>query len=381
MSAAGGTYEVAIPARREYQAVYLRAFAIRESQLIALRTDNQAYIDLNETPVPGRRYEIRFCHGAAPADRGVLNFLFGGVGRTGGAATSMFQVYSGYGDMVRPYGWYAGAQSDANNGTCRLFDTRVGQVWDVRIDYGEAAQNYYYKAAESAEYTKSGETAIVHETAGYTGDLYLFARNDGGARFSSDPFDSALTVYEYRVTDISTGQVVKNLVPRSDGQGRGEMVDTVTGTPYSNAGSGAFAAVYGGGREIVTQLACYEGVRIEAISSPTLQVTVDPGVSDGASSIVLCWGGTDEGAAVGAWEHSVSRRDTGPVEGFVGTASCRRLDIKPTDVVRAVLAPCVTYRHVDACHSNGGAIDLGMAVASGRQYDMRCRFNASSNDG
>ena len=376
MSAAGGTYEVAIPARREYQAVYLRAFAIRGSQPVALRTDNQAYIDLNETPVPGRRYEIRFCHGAAPADRGVLNFLFGGVGRTGGAATSMFQVYSGYGDMGRYYGWYASSQSEANNGICRLFDTRVGQVWDVRIDYGETAQSYYYKTAESAEYTKSGETAIVHETAGYTGDLYLFARNDGGARFSSNPFDSALTVYEYRVTDISTGQVVKNLVPRIDGQGRGEMVDTVTGTPYPNAGSGAFAAVYDGGREIASPLVCYEGVRIDAISSRTLQVTVDPEISDGASSILLCWGGTDEGAAVGAWEHSVSLCDTVPVEGFVGKASCRDLGIKPNEFVRAVLAPPVTYYHVDACRSNGGYIDLGNAAASGRQYDLRCKFNS-----
>ena len=374
MSAAGGTYEVAIPARSEHQSLCLRAFVVKEGQLVALRTDNRAYVDLNETPVPGRRYEIRFCHGAAPADRGVLNFLFGGVGRAGGAATSMFQVYSGYGDMVRPYGWYAGSQSDANNGTCRLFDTRAGQMWDVRIDYGETAQSYYYKTAESAEYTKSGESAINHETAGYKDDLYLFARNDGGAKFSSAPFDSALTVYEYRVTDISTGQVVKNLVPRIDGQGRGEMVDTVTGTPYPNAGSGAFAAVYDGGREIASQLACYEGVRIEAISSRTLQVTVDPGISDGASSILLCWGGTDKGTAIGAWEHSVSLRDTVPVEGFVGTASCRRLEIKPTDVVRAVLVPCVTYRHADACRSAGGAIDLGYAAASGRQYDIRCRF-------
>ena len=371
MSAAGGTYEVAIPARREYQAVYLRAFAIRGSQLVALRTDNQAYIDLNETPVPGRRYEIRFSY--ANWDREAMCFLFGGVGRTGGSATSMFQVYSGGFD--RGYFFFAGSQSDANGGSCPLFDSEQGKVMDVRIDYGASAQSYYYKAADTAEYAKAGDTAIDHETAGYKNDLYLFARNDDGAKFSSKPVSAFVTVYGYKVTDISTGAVVKNLVPRFDGQGRGEMVDTVTDTPCPNAGSGAFAAVYDGGREIASQLACYEGVRIEAISSRTLQVTVDPGISDGDERLMLCWGGTDKGMSLGAWEHSVSLCDTVPVEGFAGTASCRRLDIKPTDVVRAVLVPCVTYRHADACRSAGGAIDLGMAVAGGRQYDMRCKFN------
>ena len=375
MSAAGGTYEVAIPARREYQAVYLRAFAIRESQLIALRTDNQAYIDLNETPVPGRRYEIRFSY--ANWDREIMCFLFGGVGRTGGSATSMFQVYSG-GISGGGYAFFAGSQSDANRGTCQLFDPGQGKVMDVRIDYGASAQSYYYKAADARELTKAGETAIDHETAGYKDDLYLFARNDGGAKFSSKPVSAFVVIYGYKVTDISTGQVVKNLVPRIDGQGRGEMVDTVTGTPYPNAGSGAFTAVYDGGREVASPLVCYEGVRIDAISSRTLQVTVDPGVSDGASSILLCWGGTDEGAAVGAWEHSVSLCDTVPVEGFVGTASCRNLVIKPNEFVRAVLAPPVTYYHVDACRSNGGYIDLGNAAANGRQYELRCKFNSVS---
>ena len=374
----GGSYEVAIPSQGGSQTCYLRAFVVSEDhKLVALRTDDHAYIDLNETPVPGRRYEIRFSHGAAPEDVSILNFLFGGVGRTGGAATSMFQVYSGRGGSgtAHPYAWYAGSQSDANYGTCRLFDTQAGQIWDVRIDYGETAQSYYYKAAESMEYAKSGETAIDHETAGYKDDLYLFARNDGGAKFSSKPFDSALTVYEYKVTEMSTGQVVKNLVPRIDGQGRGEMVDTVTGTPYQNAGSGAFTGVYNVGQEVASPLACYEGVRIEATSSRTLQVTVDPGISDGASSLLLCWGEKDEGTAFGVWQHSTRICDTVPVEGVVKTASCRHLGIKPTDVIRAVLAPCQTYRQVDACRSNGGAIDLGKAVASGRQYDFRCKFN------
>mgnify|MGYP003298731451 CR=1 FL=1 len=105
VDAAGGTYEVAIPERREYQAVYLRAFAIRGSQLIALRTDNRAYIDLNETPVPGRRYEIRFSY--ANWDCEIMCFLFGGVGRTGGSATSMFQVYSG--GISGGYAFFAGS--------------------------------------------------------------------------------------------------------------------------------------------------------------------------------------------------------------------------------------------------------------------------------
>ena len=146
--------------------------------------------------------------------------------------------------------------------------------------------------------------------------------------------------------------------------------------PYPNVSSGAFAVVNAGREEIVSSPAGYEGVRIEAISSRTLQVTVDPGVSDGASSIVLCWGGTDEGSVIGAWEHSISLCDAVPVEGFVGKASCRDLGIKPNEFVRAVLAPPVTYYHVDACRSNSGYIDLGNAAASGRQYDLRCKFNS-----
>lgn len=366
LAVSGGEYAVEIPGRYDYPEICIRAFVFSPDTVTALRTDNKAFINLNETPSFDRRYEIRFRYDAY-GDGNVS--CFGGVSRSGG--TKAFQLYA---TVPRPWRWICYFSVDAG-GYCTAFEPVGGETYDVRMDVESGTQSVYWKSANDSAYTFSGSTSLT--SIPYTGNLYLFARLDGQAYFTSDTTKAFAAIYEYKVTEISTGTVLKDLVPAVDNNGVGYMLDVVNNVPYNNAGTGAFAVEYSNGQ----QKACSEvvfgaGVIAEARPSGMILATVAKNVSDGTHVLYLVWGATDAGDNVKAWEHSQVIAAAIPQNGAVYQYQTAGLNIGRHDLARVIVVPVA---HVClCCGSNGGYIDLNENSSPDRQYDIRFQ---SSNVG
>ena len=362
LTAEGGVYVVELPGRDRYPDMRFRAFVIGTEPILALRTDNRAYIDLRETPAFDRRYEFRFRYDAyGSSDVG----LFGGV--LHGSVTKAFQLYCA--PPPRMWKFYF---STADGGIVNLGAPEGTSTYDVKVEVGRGAQSVYWKKADETEYACAG-TAVL-ESIPYEGNLYLFARLvDGNAAFAGDAATARAVVSEYKVTEISTGRVLKDLVPAADADGRGYMLDVVNDEPYFNAGSGAFAVERESAAEgVASGLSACCGVTADAQVCGRIRLTVSAGVSDGAHALYLVWGPVDGGLNVNAWEHSLRVAESVPDSGATYQVPTARLHIGSEARLRAVLVPLANV--CQCCGSTGSAyIDLNENASSDRQYDIRFR--------
>ena len=358
---AGGTFECALIDRRQFPNMTARAFVSTESGM-ALVSQGGAFINLKETPSLDRRYEFRFRHTAAPS--GTVN-LFGGVSRDG--AVQSFQVYGT--TVGGSFGWicYFGQGTGEN---VQAFRPEKDVIYDLRMDVAEGEQIVSWKRAEETDYTEAGRVTLT--ALGYTGNLWLFARSDRDANICGN-----CAIYNYKVTELSTGNVLKNLVPSTDDNGVAQMLDVESGTTYANANSSGSFAVERVPGEVVgcSAVATYNGVRA-AMKGNRLTLDVDDDISDGRSALYLVWGASDAGTDASAWDHMQCVLDPIPDEGQRVQVDLSTFDIPSKSVLRALVVPRGDLVYCFGSKS-GACISLGETVGPDRQFDMR--INASSS--
>ena len=367
LSAAGKTFTVPIPAKADYHSLCLRAFVLKGDESPALRTDRRAYIDLKEAPALDRRYEIRLRYDNVPTGVGAYLAPFGGVSRDG--QTTVFQLYAN----GSTWQFYPSAQNHLDASIA----VTPGLTYDFKMEVVQGEQRFYCKRASESEYTFCGSTSL--DSILYTDNLWLFARRNHtyGADFGTE---GCASISLYRVSEISTGAVLKELVPHETEQGCNEMLDTVTGDSYPNtASSGAFVYELGYEKLVASPLACYAGADIEEVSWKELQVSVAPGVSDGGKSLLVCWGDADAGADIDSWDHAAVVCEAIPPQGGVYAVSCKDLGMQAGQFVRALVKPnsTVAYYGVNASCLAGG-INLGTSSPD-RQYDIRFKCTSAPN--
>ena len=359
LTPAGGVFECELPDRRKFPDMKARAFVGLARKAESLQSDGNAYINLNETPAFDRRYEFRFRHTAVTSGS---HSIFGGVSRN---PTKVFQIY-GTGDADK-FSWQCFFSA---NDTVTAFRPEKDVIYDLRMDVAEGEQVVSWKRADETDYHVAGSKAL--SALEYTGTLLLFARADT-SRFICN----TCAIYEYRVSELSTGDVLKRLVPAVDTNGRGQMVDTVSSTSYANVGQGSFSVGYGTGDVVAcSTVADYCGVSAK-LKGSRLTVFVDSGYSDGRSALYLVWGGTDAGTDASAWDHSACLLDPIPAEGQRVQVDLSTFDIPSKSVLRALVVPRGDQVYCFGSDNGSPCIKLGETVGPDRQFDMR--INTSWN--
>lgn len=355
LTPAGGVFECELPDRRKFPDMKARAFVGLARKAVSLRSDGNACINLGETPAFDRRYEFRFRHVDVPSGSFAL---FGGVSRN---PTKVFQVW-GSGDPGK-FSWRCDFSASVSD-IVTAFTPEKEVVYDLRMDVAEGEQVVSWKRADEADYRVVGSKAL--SALEYTGNLLLFARADS-ARYVCD----ACAIYEYRVSKLSTGDVLKRLVPAVDANGRGQMVDAVSGTPYANVGQGGFFVGYGAGDVVACSTAAgYCGVSAK-LKGSRLTVFVDSGYSDGRSALYLVWGETDAGTDASAWDHSACLLDSIPAEGLSVRVDLSTFAIPSKSVLRTLVVPRGDQIYCFGSDNGSPCIALGETVGPDRQFDMR----------
>ena len=388
--AAGGRFEANIAELGGMRTTMLRAFLVASPQLVALKsrpTGNISYIDLGEPAALDRRYEFRLRMDYIPRS---CDFCPFGATDKAVKPTEAFQLFGSTNqeDIGGPrdsgdfyFNFYS---STASDGCLRpAFFPQMGVIYDIRWDIAAGSQKYYLKPADVNDYVLLGETKLASIPLANCGtNLYLFARNNSGVAeaarqiVDNDPMGPPLvTIFNYKVTQLSTGEVLHNFEPR-ESNGVGFMLDTVSSTEYRSATANTFECIYDSELIAVSAPVVDSAITTKLVNrGRTIRVHVAAGAVSKTSSLYLVWGATDCGeTSVSAWDHSLEITNDLTDVGGTWEFDRVKLGIQSGDNMRVLVATSFSVRNGFSC-STTAYLDLGSAVLD-RQYDIR--FYAAS---
>ena len=351
--------------------LFLRALVLPRTPLIFLKANTTStYINLNETPAFDRSYELTLRYDSLPSGSS-MSYAYGGLYRINNSVVGGLQLWVNN-NTLRFY-----ESPDSATGNADIANLTAKAPIAIRFDLRAGKQQVWARQTGDAEYQSVATLSLTEIPHLADIGLYLFSRKDGN---SASATATTAAIANYRVTDLATGAVIKDLVP-ANVSGVPMMVDAANDNAPYPAAAGSFSfSTESVAATIGSEALQLQPLTITRADGMRVKVAVTQDLTE-KGLLVLGWGPQDGGSTTtNGWAHVETYATPIGAEGGEFSFSSTKLGISAGNVTRAFVFPYEQYSALEYANprDSGSFISVGNS-AFDRQYDMRICYSASAS--